>query len=189
MNAILVVGKPAGSEVILGVSGCFGRIFSSWLANQPPRRRSNDLRNLLGIRRLSFFVGGGGLRQPECRARTLHGLCGKIKLTLRYGRYPRDRPWCCPLLEAWDVHARQEFTPASRRRLAFTVGTNGTDAQAAELATEWGVAVDDSILHALARKTGVRAEEQTLRRLETPAPPNANAPPAPERQTHRELAG
>ena len=87
------------------------------------------------------------------------------------------------------MRARQEFTLALRRRLAFTVGTNGTDAQAAELATEWGVAVDDSTLHALARETGVRAEEQTLRRLETPAPPNANAPPAPERQTHRELAG
>ena len=112
MNAILVVGKPAGSEVILGVSGCFGRIFSSWLANQPPRRRSNDLRNLLGIRRLSFFVGGGGLRQPERRARTLHGLCGKIKLTLRYGRYPRDRPWAVRFWKPGTcVHARSSLWP------------------------------------------------------------------------------
>ena len=65
-------------------------------------------------------------------------------------------------------------TRSSPRRcgggLAFTVSASGTYAQAAELATEWGVAVDDSTLHALAQETGARAGEQTLRRLETPAP-------------------
>jgi hypothetical protein len=90
-------------------------------------------------------------------------LCGEIKLTLSYGRDPRDRRWCCPLLEAWGVRAHQEFTPAVRRRLAFTISASGTYAQAAELATEWGVAVDDSTLHALAQETGARAEEKTRR--------------------------
>ena len=69
--------------------------------------------------------------------------------------------------------AHQEFTPAVRRRLAFTVSASGTYAEAAELATEWGVAVDDSTLHALAQDVGARAEEQTLRRLATPAPERA----------------
>lgn len=63
----------------------------------------------------------------------------------------------------------QEFTPAARRRLAFTVSASGTYAEAAELATEWGVPVDDSTLHALVQRAGARAEQQTLRRLETPA--------------------
>lgn len=64
----------------------------------------------------------------------------------------------------------QEFTPAARRRLAFTVSTSGTYAEAAELAAEWGLRVDDSTLHALAQQAGARAEEQTRRRLETPPP-------------------
>ena len=113
---------------------------------------------------------GRRLQKPERRARTLRGLCGELKLTLRYGRDPRDRRWCCPRLEAWGVRAHQEFTPAVRRRLAFTLSASGTYAQAAELATEWGVAVDDSTLHALVQEVGARAEEQTVRRLETPAP-------------------
>lgn len=68
------------------------------------------------------------------------------------------------------MRAHQKFTPAARRRLAFTISASGTYAEAAELATEWGVPVDDSTLHALAQEAGARAEEQTLRRLETPAP-------------------
>jgi hypothetical protein len=68
------------------------------------------------------------------------------------------------------VRAHQQFTPVARRRLAFTVSASGTYAEAAELATEWGLPVDDSTLHGLVQNLGARAEEQTLRRLETPAP-------------------
>lgn len=68
------------------------------------------------------------------------------------------------------MRAHQKFTPAARRRLAFTLSASGTYADAAELATEWGVPVDDSTLHALAQEAGARAEEQTLKRLETPPP-------------------
>ena len=93
-----------------------------------------------------------------------------MTLTLRYGRDPRDGRWGCPLLEAWGVGPHQEFTPAARRRLAFTVSASGTYAEAAELAAEWGVAVADATLHALVQKAGARAEAQTLRRLATPAP-------------------
>lgn len=67
------------------------------------------------------------------------------------------------------MRAHQVFTPGARRRLAFTVSASGTYAEAAELATAWGVAVDDSTLHALVQQVGARAEEQTVRRLETPA--------------------
>jgi hypothetical protein len=89
--------------------------------------------------------------------RKLRGLCGEIELRLSYGRDPRDQRWCCPLLESWGVRPHQEFTPAVRRRLALTVSASGTYADAAELATEWGVAVDDSTLHALAQEAGGRA--------------------------------
>ncbi len=113
---------------------------------------------------------GRRLRQPERRARTLRGLSGALALTLRYGRDPRDGRWCCPLLEAWGVGPHQEFTPAVRRRLAFTVSASGTYAEAAEVATEWGVPVADATLHALVQNVGACAEAQTARRLETPAP-------------------
>ena len=136
-----------------------------------PAAVSRNACNNSPTRTAGFFPQDGRrLLKPERRPRTLRGLCGEIKLTLRYGRDPRDQRWCCPLLEAWGVRAHQEFTPAVRRRLAFTLSASGTYAQAAELATEWGVAVDDSTLHALAQEAGARAEEQTLRRLETPAP-------------------
>ena len=68
------------------------------------------------------------------------------------------------------MRPHQEFTPAARRRLAFTVSASGTYADAAELATEWGLAVDDSTLHRLVQQVGGRAEEQTAGRLRAPAP-------------------
>jgi len=112
--------------------------------------------------------------------RRLRSLAGAVELTLSYGHDPRDGRWCCPLLEAWGLRVHQEFTPAARRRLAFTVSASGTYAEAAEVATEWGLPVDDSTLHALAQQTGARAEEQTLRRL---------ARPAPEREPARAASG
>jgi len=68
------------------------------------------------------------------------------------------------------VGRHQQFTPAARRRLAFTVSASGTYAQAAELATEWGVPVDDSTLHALVQQAGARAEQQGVTRRQNPAP-------------------
>ena len=123
---------------------------------------------------------GGWLQKPERRSRTLRSLHGPLELTLRYGRDPQDGRWGCPLLEAWGVRPHPEFTPVARRRLAFTVSASGTDAEAAELATEWGLAVADSTLHALVRHAGARAEAQTARRV---------AAPAPEREPQRAPSG
>lgn len=105
----------------------------------------------------------------------MRGLHGAVALTLSWGRDPRDQRWCCPLLEAWGVRPHQEFTPTARRRLGFTVSASGTYAEAAELATEWGLPVDASTLHALVQQAGIRAEAQTAERLATPAPARASA--------------
>ncbi len=122
------------------------------------------------MRTAGFFpLDGRRLHKCEHRKRTLRGLHGAVELTLRWGRDPRDQRWCCPLLEAWRVRPHQEFTPAARRRLSFTVSASGTYAEAAELAAEWGLPVDASTLHALVQQTGGRAEAQTVGRLETPA--------------------
>ena len=117
-----------------------------------------------------FPQDGRRLCARERRQRRLRGLHGELTLTLWHGRDPRDGRWCCPLLEAWGVGRRQQFTPAARRRLAFTASSAGTYAEAAELATEWGVAVDDSTLHALVQQAGARAEQQGTARRHRPAP-------------------
>ncbi len=157
------------------MGGCPRWKRSNWKSRRKrgssPAAGCKNVCNNSPTRTAGFFPQDGRrLHKAERRPRTLRGLCGEIKLTLRYGRDPRDQRWCCPLLEAWGVRAHQAFTPAARRRLAFTVSASGTYAEAAELATEWGLAVDDSTLHALVQNAGARAEAQTLRRLETPAP-------------------
>lgn len=64
--------------------------------------------------------------------------------------------------------AHQQFTPAARRRLAFTVTATSTYADAAAVATEWGVPVEDATLHRMVQQAGARAEEQTQARLAKP---------------------
>lgn len=108
------------------------------------------------------------LQSRQRRTKQLRGLHGSIEVGLWYGRDPGDGHWGYPLLEGWGVRPHQQFTPATRRRLAFTVTTCATYADAAELATEWGVAVEDSTLHALVQQAGAKAEAQTQARLEQP---------------------
>lgn len=62
----------------------------------------------------------------------------------------------------------QRFTPAARRRLAYTVTATTTYAEAAAVATEWGVPVEAATLHTLVQQAGARAEAQTQARLARP---------------------
>ncbi len=72
------------------------------------------------------------------------------------------------MLKAWGVGPHQQFTPGARRRLAFTVTATSTYADAAAVATQWGVPVEDATLHRLVQQAGARAEEQTQVRLAQP---------------------
>jgi hypothetical protein len=65
-------------------------------------------------------------------------------------------------LEAWGVSAHLEFTPAGRRRLAFTASASGTYSEAAEVAAEWGLPVDDATMPAMVQSAGDRVEEKTV---------------------------
>lgn len=76
------------------------------------------------------------------------------------------------------MEPRQTFTVAAQRRLAATVALTGTYAEAAELAGEWGVAVDDTTLHTLTQKLGARAEASWPARLAQPAREAEPATPA-----------
>ena len=63
------------------------------------------------------------------------------------------------------MRPHQQLTPAARRRLAFTVTATSTYADAAAVATEWGLPVEDATLHTLVQQVGARAEAQTQTRL------------------------
>jgi hypothetical protein len=60
----------------------------------------------------------------------------------------------------------QKITPAWAEKLCFTVTATGSYEEAAQVASKWAEAVDDSTLHRLAQRVGRRAEEQTKQRLE-----------------------
>lgn len=59
------------------------------------------------------------------------------------------------------------MSPGLEDKLAFTLTATNAFAEAAALAGKWGCPVDDSTLHVLAQRLGVRAEAQTQARLQT----------------------
>jgi hypothetical protein len=62
----------------------------------------------------------------------------------------------------------QKITPAWAEKLCFTVTATGSYEEAAQVASKWGMAMDDSTLHSLVQRVGQRAEEQTEQRLAQP---------------------
>lgn len=93
---------------------------------------------------------------------------GVVKLTVIYGQDPQDRHWGCPVRELWGLTPHQQLSLALEDKLAFTVTATGSYEEAAALSAKWGCAVDDSTLHALAQRVGVRAEEQIQARVKVP---------------------
>jgi hypothetical protein len=63
----------------------------------------------------------------------------------------------------------QEMSPGLEDKLAFTVTATGSYEEAALVAQKWNCPVDDSTLHALTRRLGTRAEQQTQERLQSVA--------------------
>ncbi|HZM06221.1 MAG TPA: hypothetical protein VFC44_24735 [Candidatus Saccharimonadales bacterium] len=116
------------------------------------------------INRARFFP----LAQAKRREVSLRSELGNIKLAVKYGQDRQTRQWLCPLLRQWGMGPHQKITPAWAEKLCFTVTATGSYEEAAQVASKWGEAVDDSILHALAQRVGQRAQEQTEQRLEKP---------------------
>ena len=93
---------------------------------------------------------------------------GWVKLEVWHGKDPGDNHWGCPVRERWGLKAHQELSPALEEKLAFTATLARTYEGAAQLASKWGCAVDDSLVHAVVQRVGSRAEEQTQARLKQP---------------------
>ena len=93
---------------------------------------------------------------------------GVVKLRVFYGQDPRDGHWGCPIREHWGLSCHQQLSLALEDKLAFTVTATASYEEAAALAGKWGVAVDDSTLHALTQRLGAKAEARTQATLSSP---------------------
>ena len=96
----------------------------------------------------------------------LRSAVGLVKVIAWYGLDPGTGHWGYPIRQRWGLSSHQEMTPGLEDKLAFTLTVADAYEEAAALARKWGCAVDDSTLHALAQRLGVRAEQQTQQRLE-----------------------
>ena len=92
---------------------------------------------------------------------------GLIRVQTDYGQQSGGGPWVCPQRQAWGIEPHQKMTPALEDRLCFTVTMTGSYESAAQVATKWGSAMDDSKLHALVQRVGARAEEQRAQRVKS----------------------
>ena len=90
---------------------------------------------------------------------------GVLKVKVWYGLDPGTGRWGNPMRQRWGLGPHQEMSPALEDKLAFTVTATGSYEEAAAVAQKWNSPVDDSTLHALTRRLGTRAEQQTLARL------------------------
>ena len=90
---------------------------------------------------------------------------GVLKLKIWYGLDPGTGRWGSPMRQRWGLSPHQEMSPALEDKLAFTVTATRSYEEAALVAQKWNCPVDDSTLHALTRRLGTRAEQQTQERL------------------------
>ena len=104
-------------------------------------------------------------RKERMRLRTVVGV---VELRVWHGKDPQDKHWGCPVREQWGLQKHQQMSVALEERLAFTATATATYREAALVATKWGSAVDDSVMHALVQRLGSKAEVQTQQRLKKP---------------------
>ena len=81
---------------------------------------------------------------------------GVLKLKIWYGLDPGTGRWGSPMRQRCGLSPHQEMSPALEDKLAFTVTATRSYEEAALVAQKWNCPVDDSTLHALARRLAGR---------------------------------
>ena len=80
----------------------------------------------------------------------------------------------CPQQRAWGLTPHQKITPGLAAKLCFTAVATTSYEQAAAVAAQWGVTVDDAVIHQQVQRAGARADRQAETRVaasaDTPAP-------------------
>jgi hypothetical protein len=102
-----------------------------------------------------------------------------VKLTVDYGREATTPQWVCPQQRAWGLSPHQKITPGLAEKLCFTAVATTSYAQAAAVASQWGVVVDDAVIHQQVQRAGARAEQQAHARITASATLAAAPKPAP----------
>lgn len=115
------------------------------------------------MNRARFFP----LKQRRRRRLTLRSELGKIELGVDCGQHPESRSWICPLRQQWGLKAHQKLTPGYAQKLCFTVTATGSYEEAAQVASQWSGAIDDSTLHGLVQRMGSLAQQQAGQRFES----------------------
>jgi len=95
----------------------------------------------------------------------LRTVVGVVELRVWQGQEGKKGRWGCPSKERWGLQAHQSMSPALAEKLAFTATLAGSYEDAAQLAGQWGCAVDDSVIHRLVQHLGRKGEAQTQARL------------------------
>lgn len=108
------------------------------------------------------------LKQRRRRQLTLRSEFGEIKLKVPYGQHPETGEWFCPLQRAWYLGPHQKVMPGYAQKLCFTATATGSYEEAAQVASQWSLSIDDSTVHALVQRAGARAEKQAQARYEQP---------------------
>jgi hypothetical protein len=106
------------------------------------------------------------LKQRKRRRVTLRSELGNVSLVVDYGQEPKTGRWCSPLRRVWGLGPHEKLTPAFAEKLCFTVTATGSYEEAAQVASKWGLSVDDATLHALTQRVGARAEEKAQAQYE-----------------------
>jgi hypothetical protein len=105
---------------------------------------------------------------------------GVIQLATDYGQEPETGRWYCPQQRAWGLTPHQKITPGLAQKLCFTAVATTSYEQAAAMAAQWGVAVDDTVIHQQVQRAGERADQQAEARVAASAdtPAAQTNPPA-----------
>ena len=91
---------------------------------------------------------------------------GAVEIKTFYGQDPQTGEYFCPVRERWGLAPRQVMSPVLEERLCFTATLTGSYEATAKVAEKWGVAGDDSTIHAHVRLAGARAEALREERVE-----------------------
>jgi hypothetical protein len=90
---------------------------------------------------------------------------GTVRLEVWHGQDPGDKSWGSPIRQRWGLKAHQRMSPVLAEKLAFTATLSNSYEATAQIASQWGSEVDDSVVHALVQRAGSQAEVQTQERL------------------------
>jgi len=92
-----------------------------------------------------------------------------VKIRTDYGQDPQTQAWFSPQQRAWGLTPHQKITPGLAAKLCFTAVATSSYEPAATVVAQWGVPVDDAVIHQQVQRAGERADQQAQARVAAPS--------------------